>query len=245
MLNCRSLRVQSLLAAVLLLVALPAGSLAATLQVTGPDGASVAVNGRIMGFLPLAAPLNLVPGQYEITSELPGYLVFKTEVSLSEVNSWQRLQIRPVPMSKKTAWASNLLFAGLGQHYMGKSIKGYFFNLAEAGGLLTALAGELQRGNYRQDYLLFKGKYNSSLNPQDLERYQGLAAGAYSDMEDMESLRNTGLTIAGSAVILSILDSVLRFPRIQTGLGETPLQSRYAPPQSLVGTVHAGFNLKF
>ncbi len=236
-----------------LLMALPALGQAATLEIIGPAGATVVVNDRIMGFLPLDNPLTLGPGQYVIKSELPGYLPFETTVTLGEVTDWERLQIRPVIMNKKTAWTSNLIFAGMGQHYMGKSFKGYFFNAVEAGGLVVAIGGELQRANFRKDYLLLKSKYDSAINATDLEYYQGLADKAYSDMEDMENLRNTGLLVAGGAIVLSILDAVFLFPGAEVGPGEVPLQTGsiefdgpgFSGNQNPLQTVHAGFKLEF
>ncbi len=241
----------TLLAVILLLSALPAAAQAASLEITGPDGATVVINGHIMGFLPLVQPLTLGPGIYEIKSDLPGYLPFETTVTLANKKDWQRLHIRPIPMSKKTAWTSNLLFAGMGQHYMGKPIKGYFFNLMEAGGLLMAFSGELQRSDFRKDYLLQKNKYDLAINPVDQEYYQGLAENAYSDMEDMEKLRDTGLMIAGGAIVLSILDTLLFFPGIEVGPGEIPVQtgaldsSFFNESTNPLQTVHAGFKLGF
>jgi PEGA domain len=248
-------RYRHLVAMVLLLLALSTTGFAATLELSGPAGASVVVNGVGMGFLPLTQPLTLPPGLYEIRSELPGYLPFATTVHLVEVTDWQRLQIRPVPMSKKTAWSSNILFAGMGQHYIGKSAKGYIFNIVEAGGLLTALAGEIQRSNDRKDYLLHQSKYESAINPNDILFYKDLSKQAYSDMEDSEKLRDTGLMVAGGAIVLSIVDILLFFPSIEGGVGETPLQTGlldsdsgrpdFFQENSPLKSVHAGLKLSF
>jgi len=253
MIFCSQFKARPLLVALILLVVLPVLVQAATLEITGPAGATVVINDRIMGFLPLNQPLTLAPGRYDIKSELIGYLPFETSIVLDEVTDWKRLQIRPVIMSKTTAWTSNLLFAGLGQHYMGKSFKGYFFNAAEAGGLLVAIGGELQRSNYRKDYLLLKDKYDSAINSDDLEYYQRLADEAYTNMEDMEKRRNTGLLVAGSAIVLSILDAVFLFPGAEVGPGEVPLQTGsvefdgpgFSGSQNLLQTVHAGYKLEF
>lgn len=222
---------------------------AATLEIIGPEGASIVVNEQIMGFLPLSHPLDLPPGDYLIRSELPGYQNFETRVQLAELDDWQRLQIRPVRLSKRVAWMGNLVFAGLGQHTMGKSFKGYVFNIVEAGGLLTALAGELQRSNYRKDYILFKELYDTALAEDDIAKYRLESAKAYANMEDMESVRNMGLAVAGSAVVLSILDALINFPDVETGAGTVPLQTgslagEYAAPSDL-GAVHAGIRLVF
>ncbi len=253
MIFCSQFNARPLLVALILLMVLPVLGQAATLEITGPAGASVVINDRIMGFLPLNQPLTLAPGLYDIKSELTGYLPFETSIVLDEVTDWKRLQIRPVIMSKTTAWTSSLLFAGLGQHYMGKSFKGYFFNAAEAGGLLLAIGGELQRSNYRKDYLLLKDKYDAAINPDDLDYYRRLADEAYANMEDMENRRNTGLLVAGGAIVLSILDAVFLFPGAEVGPGEVPLQTGsvefdgpgFSGNQNPLQTVHAGYKLEF
>lgn len=241
------------LVAILLICGFPAAR-AATLEIVGPDGASIVINDRIMGFLPLSRPLELPPGDYRVRSELPGYQPFETMVHLHEVHDWQQLQVRPSRLSKRVAWTGNVLFAGLGQHYTGHSFKGYLFNLAEAGGLLTALAGELQRSTYRKDYLLFKDRYDNAIHPDDLDNYRLKSEQAYQDMEDMESLRDTGLVIAGGAIVLSILDVLINFPGVATGPGEIPVQTGSLPsglempdgpgPAGL-GAVHAAIRLGF
>ena len=253
MIFCSQETARKLLVLLFLLFLTPSLGQTATLEITGPRGATVVVNDSIMGFLPLDQPLTLGPGEYEIKSELPGYQPFETVVFFAEVSEWKRVQIRPVRLSKKTAWTSNVFFAGMGQHYLGKSFKGYFFNLAEAGGLLTALAGEIQRTTFRKDYLLLKDRYNSSINITDMEYYKGKADAAYSDMEDMESLRNTGFLITGGAIILSVMDALFLFPAAEVGLGEVPLQTGsiefdgpgFAGNQNQLQTVHAGFKLDF
>lgn len=240
-----------LLGVFFVLAVLPMTAPAATLDITGPAGATVVVNDHIMGFLPLGEVITLPPGTYEVKSELPGHLPFETTITLTESNEWRRLQIRPIPMSKKTAWSSNILFAGMGQHYMGKSFKGYFFNLVEAGGLLTAFAGEVQRSDYRKDYLLLKSKYDDAINAGDIEYYKGLTEQAYSDMEDMEQLRNTGLMVAGGAIVLSILDALFLFPNVDIGPGEVPIQTGAfhtdfgKNSNNPLKTIHAGFKLEF
>lgn len=248
---CSHSNIRHLWVALLLLLAMPVAIHAATLEITGPDGATVMLNEHIVGFLPLSEALVLNPGSYEVKSELPGYLPFETTVQLTEASHWQRLQIRLIPMSKKTAWTSNLLFAGMGQHYMGKSFKGYFFNLVEAGGLLTAFSGEVQRSNYRKDYLSLKSKYDAAINPDDMDYYKGLTEQAYSDMEDMEDLRNTGLMVAGGAIVVSILDAVFLFPGVDVGPGEVPVQTGaldspfFNNDHNSLETIHAGFKLGF
>ena len=226
---------------------------AATLEITGPPGASLVINDQDMGFLPLDGPLDLAPGVYNIQSELPGHGKYEHDLRLVSDTDWQRLTIRLVPFSRKTAWSSNILFAGLGQHYLGKSTRGYIYNAAEAGGLLVALFAELNRSNLRKDYLTLEDEYNASINADDITRYREAADQTYSDMEDAESMRNTGLLVAGGAIVVSIIDALLFFPNVEAGSGHVPLNTGAlddgildsGPWADNSTAVHAGVKLEF
>lgn len=223
---------------------------AATLEITGPPGATLNINGRDLGAFPLDGPLDLEAGVYLIRSELPGYITYENELEVLIDVTWQRLTVRLVPLSRRTAWTSNLVFAGLGQHYLGKPVRGYFYNAAEAGGLLVALFAELERSNLRKDYLDLQDRYNSSINADDIIRFRESADKAYSDMKDQEDLRNLGLIVAGGAIVVSILDALLTFPAVEAGPGPVPVDygtlehGPWSEPDPLT-TVHAAVRLEF
>jgi hypothetical protein len=211
--------------AVLALVAmLPTFAVASTLEITGPPGASLVINGRPMGFFPLDDPLDLAGGTYDLKCELPGHITYENSIKLMGDSDWQRVTVRLVPFRKKTAWTSNLLFAGLGQHYLEQS-RGWIYNAAEAGGLLVALFAELERNNLKNDYLDLQYKYDTSINADDITRYREAADQAYSDMKDKEDLRNTGLIVAGAAIVVSVVDVILFFPEFEAGTGSLPLET--------------------
>ncbi len=54
---------------------------AVTLEITGPPGASLIINGQDMGFFPLDSPLDLDPGIYRIKSKLPGHIAYEHELT--------------------------------------------------------------------------------------------------------------------------------------------------------------------
>ena len=120
--------------------------------------------------------------------------------------------VRLTPYSRKTALTSNLLAAGLGQFYLGQKTRGWIYLLTEAGGLVTALSAEMQRSDYRNDFLLLQERYNTASTPKRSSSSRCSADQAYQDMEDMEELRDTGLLVAGGAIILSMLDTLVFFP---------------------------------
>lgn len=235
----------------LLVAALCGAAGAATLEITGPAGASLVVNDQDLGVFPLAGPLDLAPGTYVLESELRGYIPYRSTVRLITDDEWQRLTVRLIPYDKGTAWKSNILFAGLGQHYLGQNTRGLIYNLAEGGGLLVALLAELDRNNQKNDYLDLQQKYESSINADDITRYRDAADQAYNDMIEAEDLRNLGLLVAGGAIVVSIIDVFLTFPGIEGGAGPVPLDTGYLD-EGMPGSgnrsltsVHAAVRLEF
>lgn len=239
-----------LLALALTTVCLCVSASAATLELSGPAGARVIINDQSIGIFPLSGPLELDPGYYDISTSLPGHFPFEKTVYFETSDEWVRVHAVLLPLKKSTAWKSNIAYAGLGQFYMGKKTKGWAFALAETGGLLVALAGEAQRLNYRNDYILFKDGYDSSINATDIAEYRLKSETAYANMKDMQSLRNTGLMVVGGAIVLSILDALFLFPSAEMGPGSTPLQTGFSTPDATLGSdlftsFHAGIRVDF
>ncbi len=243
-LRCAPLPAACFLTALVLASALCGGARAATLDITGPAGAAVFLDGAALGFFPLSGPVNTTTGRHDLRCEMPGYEVFRQELALEADGDELRVIVRMTPLSRRTAVGSNLLLAGLGQHYLGHSWRGYFYNAAEIGGLLTALGGAIQRSNYRQDYLLLRDRYAQAVNADEIADLRAATEKAYSDMEDMESLRDLGLAVAGGAVVLSMLDAWLSFPSVTVGAGVTPAATT-ANAETSAPAVHAGLSLDF
>ncbi len=221
----------------------------ATLELTGPAGATVSLNDRPLGAFPLDGPLDIPPGRYVVKCQQAGHLPYENMVRLATIHDWQRITIRLVPLSRRTAWTSNLVLAGLGQHYLGSHLRGYLYSAAEVGGLLAALAGELQRSNLKSDYLEIVELYNAAINAEEVVQLSEKAESKYSDMEAMEDLRNIGLIVAGSAIVISAVDAFISFPAVAAGGGSVPVAtSQLDTPWSDSDTdnsLHAGLRLTF
>ncbi len=210
------------LAVVALTVLLAAGAAAeplATLQISGPVGAAVRLNDKDLGLLPLAGTVALEPGVYTVTCRARGYRDLTETVILADRDSWVHLRLRPVELRRGHAIQASLLYAGLGQWYAGSRTRGWAYFLGETGGLVTALGGELQRQNKRDDYENNKARYDAALTPADVALWRARTEASYQDMKDMESLRNTGLYVAAGAWLLSLLDAWLLTPQIAVGTG--------------------------
>lgn len=238
-----------LLLAALVVVGAP-DARAATLDITGPAGASVVVNGLDLRALPLEGPLTLAPGVYVVESKMKGFKPFRQTVRLEDDASQVRLQIRFDPLRRRTAWTSSVLFAGLGQFYLGKPVRGWIYAAAEAGGLITALAGEVQRSDHRKDYLFLMDAYAAGINADEVAYYREQAADAYTKMEDAEAMRNTGLIVALAAIGVSVADALLTFPHVEAGPGPVPPVTDYGydwPGQggNPLTTAHVAVRLSF
>jgi hypothetical protein len=118
--------------------------------------------------------------------------------------------------------------------------------LGETGGLLTALAGELQRANFRDDYVNFQASYDGAIDESEIVFFKQKADQAYRDMKDMESLRNTGLYVAVGSYVVSLLDAWLLFPSVDVGPGMLPpVETAALPPHDRWLGVHAAVVIDF
>ena len=205
-----------------LLLAVAADLPAATVELSGPGGAVVRLNDRDLGPLPLSGPLDLPAGVHTFTCRLRGHETFTKVVVVRDRDQWLHLRLRPIPLKHGSAVAGSAIYAGMGQWYMGARLRGWVYFLGETGGLLTALAGELQRTNFRDDYVNFQASYDGAIDESEIVFFKQKADQAYRDMKDMESLRNTGLYVAVGSYVVSLLDAWLLFPSVDIGPGTLP-----------------------
>lgn len=228
--------------AVLLLASNVLETPAATLEISGPPGASVRLGGTDLGVLPLDGPLELAPGMYRIECRAKGHHDLSEVIVLAEPQSWMHLRLRPTALERRHAVTASLFYAGLGQWYNGAKLRGWVYVAGESAGLFMALANELQRQNHRDDYLNYKSRYDQALLPGDIELWRDRAERAHRDLRDAASRRDTGLYVAAGAWILSLLDAWLLFPGVDIGPGLVPPVTDTSRP----GTgLHAGLAFGF
>lgn len=195
---------------------------AATLQLAGPAGASVVLNGRAIGFLPLAEPLTLPAGTWDLLCEMPGRIPHRQRLVFENDEEWRHVTVRLLPYSRRTALLSNVVLAGLGPRYLGHSTRGWFYSVVETGGLLTALAGELDRSTANREYLLAMDAYGQAVNANDIAVRRAAADAKHQEISDATDLRDRGLLTAAGAVVVSMLDAWLSFGAVTAGAGDLP-----------------------
>lgn len=230
----------ALLAATLAAPAGPAG--AATLQLAGPAGAVVRIDGARAGQLPLAEPLTLPPGTHELACDLPGFQPFRATLRFQQDDEWRHLTIRLLPYSRRTAVLSNVVLAGLGPRYLGKPGRGWLYSAAELGGLATALLGELARGTAQDEYLLAMDAYGRAIDADQIAARRAAAEAKHRDAADAADLRDLGLTVAAGAIIASMLDSWLSFGSVAAGGGALPAETATARSASIAPAEPASFH---
>lgn len=230
------------------------GALAATLEIDGPAGAAVAVDGAPIGRLPLASAVVVTPGLHVVTCTLRGCEPFTADVLIADETANHRLHARLIPLRRRDGVLYSLVFAGLGQRHIGRPALGWALTGLEAGGLVAGLAGELSLRNRRDDYAVLYDAYRNAITDEQIAARRDAAEAAWSEVEDAESLRRTGLLVAAGAVAVSVLDAWLRFPSLEAGPGPLPAAALAAPaPESATAwappapgaALHVGWTARF
>ncbi len=216
---------------------------AATLDIRGPAGAQIEIDGRPLGPLPLA-PLTVERGTYVIRCRLAGHQLFTETVEIRHDESDARLQVRPSRFERRTAIMSSLALAGWGQRYLERPRSGWLLTVVEVGGLAAALWGEVSFTNHKDDYKIALDAYENAVSGFEIEQFRLEARDAHDKMGSAQDLRNAGLLAAGGAVVVSLLDAWFRFPSVEAGPGPAPSTALHDSSEATVGW-HAGWRVSF
>lgn len=196
-------------------------SLAATVHLSGPVGADVRLDGHRLGLLPMAS-LDLPLGVYEIECRARGYENLSQSLVITDNDVTLHVRLRPNQIRRSRAIEGSLLYAGVGQRYMGARWRGWLYTVGETVGLLTALSGEIDRQNCKDEYTNAIRQYRQAVSPATIEKWHDKAEEAYADVADAEDVRNMGLMIAAGTWAVSLLDAWLLFPSVDVGPGPVP-----------------------
>jgi hypothetical protein len=157
--NCSPIVRGALLLAVLL-SAMATEAVAATLNVIGPQGSEVVVDGVVVGILPLSAPLEFPHGQMLMLEvRRNGFIGHEQQVWLPNPETEMSIEVDLLTLSRKTAVMSSTLLAGTGQFYQGRRTAGWI----QLGLQLTAwgsvIVGELVFKDRRDEYEMLDQEY--------------------------------------------------------------------------------------
>jgi len=193
----------------------------AAVTVTGPAGATLLLDGDVVGTLPLAHPLAVAPGRHELAARLRGMRPWQRRFTAAGGDAW-RFHVPPLPLRRREAVLGSLILAGSGQRYLGRRRLGWILTGAELAGGLAGVLGEIAFQNHRDDYLAALADYRAAVNQDEIVRLRRRVESEYADMNDARDLRDAGWTVAAAAVVVSVLDAWLRFPHMAAGPGLVP-----------------------
>ncbi|HPF35722.1 hypothetical protein KDK88_10110 [bacterium] len=230
----------------LVLLGSTAPARAIDVDVLGPDGAALYLDGEPAGVLPLDGPLQLPRGEYVLEARLRGARTMTRPLTVGRRTSDpQTVVMRMTPLSRRTAVLSNLVVAGSGQRYANRPAFGWALTAAEAGGLLAALVGETGLSNHKSDYAVAQAEYAAAVTPDQIAAARAEVQRLSDAMSDDAGLRDAGLTLAVAAVAVSVLDMLLNFPGLEGGVDLDPV----GPFDTAAGTgepmLRVGMNLHF
>jgi len=203
---------------ILCVATLPGNVPAATLELVGPPGAVITIDGDIIGELPLPDVVTLSAGQYVIEAALKGTEPFERPIDIRKKDEHLVVNIRMTPLSRRDAVLTSLLIAGQGQRYEGRPGLGWALTITEAAGLLVALVSETQVQNHRSDYLLAEGVYREAISTAEIDAARADVQRLFDDMSSAADRRDAAILIAVGAVAISVIDAVVRFPALDAGV---------------------------
>ena len=175
---------------VFLLVVLGAsGARAATLDLVGPAGAEVVIDGDVRGVLPLPRPLNVDPGEFVLQVRARGYVTHEEVVAVDSDEQAIVIDLDLMPLSRWQAMGSSAVLAGLGQLYQGRGTMGWTMMALQIGAWSWLFVADDQYKTARDDYLTALTEYEGATTVGRIEDLREEALTAFDDVESKNDLR--------------------------------------------------------
>lgn len=174
---------------------------AATLEVKGPAGAELFVDGERVGALPLAGPIVVEPGVRVLECRKPGHLVHTEAVNIDGPETALSVQVELEPLSRRRALGSSVALAGLGQLYQGRKRMGWTMIALQGSAWLVAAAAESSFQTTRDDYEILDRRYQDAILESEIVRLRSERQAAFDDLESAKNLRNAAL---GAVVVIGV-----------------------------------------
>lgn len=207
MTNCRSTVRDALVLAVLVVMS-ASGAVAATLNVTGPPGSEVVIDGELRGILPLSAPLELPHGQMLILEvRRNGFIAHEQQVWLPDPETEMVIEVDLLTLSRRTAVVSSTLLAGTGQFYQGRRTAGWIQLGLQLGAWGSVVAGELVFKDRRDEFLGLDQQYKDALAPSEIARLREERDLAWNEMQDARTWRNLSIGAVVAIAAYSAFDA--------------------------------------
>ncbi len=172
---------------------------AARLDLRGPAGAEVLIDGEVRGELPLDEPIEIATGLRMLAVRAPGYAVHREPVQVDGPEDRITIDLDLVRLSRWQAMGSSSVLAGLGQLYQRRPVSGWTMMALQAGAWLSLAGAEAQYQDARDDYLEAVTAYEDAITSAEVRRARESMDETFDDVESKNDLR-TYATVAIIAI---------------------------------------------
>ncbi len=228
----------------LLLLCLAVGAEAASLDLSGPSGATVFVDGEEVGTLPLAEALPLTKGTHGLEVRLAGFQNHYEQLRVLKEDSELVLNLSLLPLQRWRAVGYSAVLGGLGQLYEGRSRRGWIMMGLQLGTAIVASYGEARFQNRRDEYEILDRKYADAVAPNEIASLRADRDAVYQDMDSAETLRNAALAGVVAIGLWSVVDAWMGFGDVYVAAGDE-VQPLSSTSSSSLGGVRLGWRLQF
>ena len=231
-------RVTLLLASIICINFLPALAQDDTAQVTlritsNPPGVTVNLDGPYQ--LTTTTPTDITQeliGTFKVRAEKFGYESWNSYITIAP-NQPASLRISLSPKTRVKAALRSAVLPGWGQFYSGRKGWGYFF----ATGSLILAAGfvisDLHYSNQYDQFVDVRNDFQAATSFEEINNLKQKMDDEQREAYDAQSLRNTALGIGIAFWGYSMLDNLVFFPSVQSGVFEK-LSTDYDPKSGQV-----------
>jgi len=218
---------------------------AATLDVIGPPGAEVSIDGSARGLLPLARPLVVDPGERFLEVRLGGHVTHREAVEVVSRDQSIRIEIELVALSRVQAMGSSAVLAGLGQLYQGRRVTGWSMMALQVGAWGWLFWADDQYKVARDDYLTAINAYERATDRDAVRAARQEAEALYGEIDDKNSMRSYATVAVIAIGAWSVFDAWRQHDRFyEPASVELPIQT--AVTRGVDGTqVEVGWQWNF
>lgn len=205
----------------LILAAIAMPALGAELLVRGTPGATLRVDGEVVGLLPLDDPLELSEGEHELQLSLRGYRTHRSDFELSDAE-FRVMDLQLGALEPRTAAAASAVLAGLGQIYSGRPKTGAVFLGLQISAAVTAVLLENEYKQRREDYQRAHLAYSEAIEPEEIALLRPQVESAWNDLNDLEPIRDGFVYSIFAIALVSAAEAWWNFPHLE--VDATPIE---------------------
>lgn len=178
-----------LLTGLVLVILGPTMARAATIDVTGPAGAEVSIDGAARGVLPLPRPLPVEPGRRILEVRKRGHVTHQEVVEVTSPDHAIQIDVDLISLNRWQAMGSSAVLAGLGQLYQSRPTMGWTMLALQVGAWGWLFYSEDQYKSARDDYLTELTAYEAETDRFDIVARRDATLAAFDDVESKNDLR--------------------------------------------------------